>query len=103
MHVEKSPGKNARTVQQGGGCAITPVQREGHIEEQSPYDCIITYEIGNNKAWCRSLRGQTIAPRLGHKKRNIRRIGFDLLTQAIDMCLQRMRRDAGIIAPDLVQ
>ena len=33
----------------------------------------------------------------------IGRIALDLLTQAVDVCLQRMGRDAGIITPDLLE
>src|SRR5262249_50233944 len=57
-------------------------------------------------AWrseARALRHQAIAAGLGHQDLRLGGIALDLLAQAIDMRLERMRPDAGIVAPDLVQ
>src|SRR3546814_6877494 len=44
---------------------------------------------------------QAIAARLSDQDRGRRRIFLDLLAQAVDVGLQRVRGDAGIVAPDL--
>src|SRR5579872_2041935 len=51
-----------------------------------------------------SRSGKQLVPtRVGDEQARVRGIGFDLLTQAIDMRLERMRRYVGIVAPDLFQ
>src|SRR3546814_17711403 len=46
---------------------------------------------------------QSIAARLSDQDRGSRRIFLDLLAQAVDVGLQRVRGDAGIVAPDLAE
>src|SRR3546814_4658785 len=46
---------------------------------------------------------QAIAARLSDQDRGSRRIFLDLLAQAVDVGLQRVRGDAGIVAPDLAE
>src|ERR1700733_3628162 len=49
------------------------------------------------------LRQQAIAARLGHQELGVSRIALDLLAQAIDVGFERVRRDPGIVAPDLAE
>lgn len=51
----------------------------------------------------RALQGQAIATVFGDQKTGLARIGFNFLTQAINMGFQRVGRDASIIAPYLMQ
>jgi hypothetical protein len=48
-------------------------------------------------------RHKFVAAGFGNQDCGRGRILFDLLPQAVNMRLQRMRRDAGIIAPDFLQ
>ena len=49
-----------------------------------------------------SLSSQPIATLLCDKQPSCCGIGFDLLAQPIDMCLQGVRRYAGIVAPNFM-
>ena len=55
------------------------------------------------RAGDRRLRHQPVAAGLGHQDLGLGRIALDLLAQAVDMGLQRMGGDAGVVAPDLAQ
>src|SRR5271167_2373541 len=48
-------------------------------------------------------RVQAIAAGGSHQQAAIGRIGLDLLPQTVNMRLQRVGGDAGIVAPDLVE
>ena len=46
---------------------------------------------------------ELVATRLGDEDLGLARIALDLLPQAVDVGLERVRRDARVVAPDLSQ
>src|SRR5262249_34984086 len=51
----------------------------------------------------RPSRDELVAACFRHQDRGIGGVLLDLLAQPVDVSLERVRRDAGIIAPDLLQ
>ena len=50
-----------------------------------------------------SKRVETVATALSHEQTRIARVGLDLLPQPIDMRLERVRCDVGVVAPNLIE
>src|ERR1700722_19129389 len=50
-----------------------------------------------------TLREKFVPARVGDEQTRVSGVGFDLLTQPIDMRLQRMGRPVRIVAPDFLQ
>ena len=76
--------------------------KPGHVERalDSGGATVCGYDLAPN--WS-ALEGQAIAAVFCDQKTGLAGIGLNFLTQAINMGFQRMGRDAGIIAPYLMQ
>src|SRR5215210_8815690 len=58
--------------------------------------------MSSSSAIVAGLSGQQlVAARLGHQDARVGGVRLDLLAQAVDVRLERVRRDVGVVAPDL--